>query len=145
MKADREAGIQYAALPWRRRHDRIEVMLLTSRETRRWVIPKGWPMERLSPAECAAQEAYEEGGVRGEMGEAIGAYGYEKTLKDGSVRQLTVQVYPMAVTAELILWPEARERDRRWVDPAAAAGMVDEPELADLLLGFSGESAPRRT
>lgn len=145
MKPERQAGIQYAALPWRRRGDELEVLLLTSRETRRWVIPKGWPMEGLSPAQCAQQEAYEEGGIRGEPGAAIGTYRYEKWLKDGSARTLTVEVFPLEVKAELILWPEANERDRRWFDGGAAAGLVEESGLAELISAFTGASAPRRT
>lgn len=145
MKSDRSAGIQYAALPFRRRGEAVEILLLTSRETRRWVIPKGWPMAGLSPAECASQEAFEEGGVRGPVGEKIGAYGYDKVLKDGSSRNLSVEVYPMDVLEELADWPEAAERDRRWFEGAQASSLVDEPELADIILRFSAASAPRRT
>jgi 8-oxo-dGTP pyrophosphatase MutT (NUDIX family) len=145
LKSDREATIQYAALPWRNRGDGIEIMLLTSRETRRWVIPKGWPMEQLAPAECALQEAFEEGGIRGTIGDLIGEYRYDKSLKDGSVRHLTVQVFPLEVTSELILWPEAKERDRRWFPAASAADAVAEPELSDLIRNFNAASAPPRT
>ena len=145
MKADRSAGIQYGVLPWRRRDAEIQVMLLTSRETRRWVIPKGWPMEGLSPADCAAQEAFEEGGIRGPVADIAGEYGYDKSLKDGTVRHLTVQVFPMEVTTQLVLWPEANERERRWFSAAGAAEAVTEQGLATLIRAFTEASAPPRT
>ena len=64
---DREPRAQFAALPWRRRADAgIEVLLITSRETRRWVIPKGWPIKGKSSAKSAAREAFEEADQKGE-------------------------------------------------------------------------------
>ena len=109
------------------------------------MIPKGWPMIGISPAECAAQEAWEEGGVKGSIGGKIGAYVYDKVLKDGSTRRLTVDVFPLEVLVELGAWPEAAERDRRWQDGTEAAGLVDEPDLAALIRDVSAGSAPPRT
>ena len=78
---------QYAALPWRNAQG-FEILLITSRETRRWVIPKGWPMPGNSPAESAAQEAYEEAGIRGKIAvQAIGHYGYRKRLRGGAKKR----------------------------------------------------------
>lgn len=125
---------QVAALPWRRGEDGIaQVLLVTSRETRRWVLPKGWPLKNRSPSKAAAREAWEEAGVRGPIASApVGTYEYPKRLP-ASVRLLTVAVYPLQVTEEHDAWPEVGQRERRWVDRAAAAQLVDEPGLKALL------------
>lgn len=129
---------QYAALPWRRRADgAIEVMLLTSRDTGRWVIPKGWPVPGLSPAQSAAHEAREEGGLVGLLGEqSIGRYHYDKRLSDGSAVLCAVEVFPLEVERQLKTWPERKERRTQWFALQEAAGAVDEPELADLIRGL---------
>jgi 8-oxo-dGTP pyrophosphatase MutT (NUDIX family) len=135
---DREPRTQYAALPWRKREDgTLEILLVTSRETRRWVIPKGWPMKDLKPDACAAQEAFEEAGVVGEPGrKSLGAYHYDKRLRSGRSQHVRVKVYPLAVREERDAWPEMAQRERRWTDPAEAAEAVDEPELKALLAKF---------
>ena len=135
---DREPRTQYAALPWRKRDDgAIEVLLVTSRETRRWVIPKGWPMKDLAPEACAAQEAFEESGVVGEAGHRrLGVYHYDKRLRSGRLQHVRVTVYPLAVREERDTWPEMAERERRWTTPADAAEAVTEPELKALLAAF---------
>ncbi|MBL8771726.1 MAG: NUDIX hydrolase [Phenylobacterium sp.] len=137
---DREPRTQYAALPWRRREDgEVEVLLITSRETRRWVIPKGWPMKDKEPGPCAAQEAFEEAGVVGEpRRRSLGAYHYDKRLRSGRTQHVRVQVFPMEVAEERDIWPEMAERDRNWTTPAEAARLVDEPELKALLAKFRG-------
>ena len=84
--------MQYGCLPWRRVGDAVEVMLITSRGTGRWVIPKGWPMVGVSGAESAAQEALEEAGVVGSTANAIGSYPYNKLLKTGEFRAVEVEV-----------------------------------------------------
>ncbi|RYG11658.1 MAG: NUDIX hydrolase [Caulobacteraceae bacterium] len=137
MKSDRSGDTQYAALPWRREAGRLQVMLITSRETQRWVIPKGWPMQGIEPAQAAAVEAYEEAGLRGQMGPAIGAYSYGKRQKDQSVKTLTVEVFPMEVDSEMAYWPEARQRRRRWFDHLVAAEAVDELELTQIIRQFN--------
>lgn len=134
-----EASQQYAALPWRKAQG-FEILLITSRETRRWVIPKGWPIPGKSASESAAQEAYEEAGIRGEMSaQAIGHYGYRKRLQGGTKKRFRVDVFAMEVTEVLDLWPEAHERARQWLSPAEAAIRVDEPELAVLIRTFAGD------
>ena len=76
--------VQYAALPWRMTDGTLEVLLLTSRGTGRWVIPKGWPHDSFSSAHSAAQEAYEEAGIRGAITrEPIGSYRYDKNARRG--------------------------------------------------------------
>ena len=130
---------QYAALPWRQAQG-LEILLITSRETRRWVIPKGWPMPEKSPAESAAQEAYEEAGIRGKMSaQALGHYGYRKRLRGGAKKRFRVDVFAMEVTEVLDLWPEAHERARQWLSPQEALTLVEEPELAALIRTFAGD------
>ena len=129
---------QFAALPWRwQAGGQVRVLLITSRETRRWVIPKGWPMPDRSPDQAAAQEAYEEAGVVGEARpETLGAYVYDKRLRDGSVQPVTVQVFALEVYVERLAFPEQGQRDKRWLAPAEAAELVDEPALKAILRGF---------
>lgn len=129
---------QYAALPWRRA-PRFEILLITSRETRRWVIPKGWPMPGLNAAESAAQEAYEEAGIRGQMAaQALGHYTYSKRRSGGVKKRFRVDVFAMEVTEVLGEWPEAHERTRQWLSPEEALALVEEPELAALIRTFAG-------
>jgi 8-oxo-dGTP pyrophosphatase MutT (NUDIX family) len=137
---DREPRTQYAALPWRRRDDgAIEILLITSRESRRWVIPKGWPMKDKAPEEAAAQEAYEEAGIIGKpRSKALGAYHYDKRLRSGRLQHVRVMVYPLEVKEARDIWPEMVERDRLWSSPSEGATLVDEPELRTLLAKFGG-------
>ena len=134
---DREPRTQYAALPWRKGDDGLEVLLITSRESRRWVIPKGWPMKDMTPEGAAAQEAYEEAGVVGKpRHKSLGVYHYDKRLRSGRLQHVRVMVYPLEVHEARDIWPEMAERDRNWTTPAEAAGLVDEPELKTLLTKF---------
>ena len=128
---------QVAALPWRQGEDGVEVMMITSRETRRWVIPKGGRMVGKSDPEAAAQEALEEAGVKGDIKDhSIGVFRYAKGLKDGGQRLCVVSVYPLEVLIQLGAWPEAHQRERRWMTPAEAAEAVHEPDLAALIRDF---------
>ncbi|HEX7886877.1 MAG TPA: NUDIX hydrolase, partial [Phenylobacterium sp.] len=114
-----------------------EILLITSRESRRWVIPKGWPMKDKTPEDTAAQEAYEEAGVLGEAGHrSLGAYHYDKRLGSGRLQHVRVMVYPLEVREARDIWPEMAERDRLWSSPAEAATLVDEAELRALLAAF---------
>src|SRR6185437_12240641 len=96
---DREPRTQFAALPWRRNAaGAVEVLLITSRETHRWVIPKGWPIKGKSSSKSAAQEAFEEAGLLGRIGKSpIGAYAYDKRLKNGRLQHVRVAVFPLLV------------------------------------------------
>ncbi len=125
---------QVAALPYRHApNGDMEVMLLTSRQTRRFILPKGWPMKGLRDCEAAAQEAAEEAGVLGYSHETpIGSFRYWKRLK-GSFVPVTVEVYPLRVEQELDSWKERKSRRRAWVKPEEAALLVDEPELISML------------
>ena len=129
---------QYAALPWRKGKEGLEILLITSRETRRWVIPKGWPMITLAAHNAAAQEAWEEAGVRGEVAAtSIGAFRYHKRMKSGPPQRCRVDVYPLAVAVEEKDWPEKRQRQRRWIPALEAARMVEEPGLRVLIETFA--------
>lgn len=125
---------QYAALPFRRR-DGIEVLLVSSRETRRWVVPKGWPKKGCKPHVTAAREAQEEAGVIGEIGrESVGSYHYFKEGEKASI--CLVEVFPLAVTRQRKTWPEQSQRTTKWFPLALAADAVNEPELKDVIRNF---------
>ena len=130
---------QVAALPVRQmKNGVVEVLLVTSRETGRWVIPKGWTSKRLKDFEAAAREAKEEAGVEGRITtRAIGQYRYVKR-ESGHERPIKVAVYLLAVKRQSKRWPEKRERLRVWFSAAEAAARVDEPELSRLIHAMSG-------
>lgn len=136
---DREPRVQSAALPWRRTlAGEIEVLLVTSRETRRWVTPKGWPIKGLKSFQTAAREAFEEAGVEGEIAKKkIGVYHYDKRLRSGRLQKVRVAVYPLQVATEAEVWPEIGQRDKLWTGLEAAAELVQEPELAAILRVFA--------
>jgi len=129
---------QVAALPVVVMDGGIRVMLVTSRDTGRWVLPKGWPVKRLPPHVAAAREAWEEAGLRGEVSpRPVGAYRYDKRLGGGALQPCEVSVFPMSVAEERTDWPEREERSRRWMTPGEAARAVDERGLAALLLDLA--------
>ena len=138
---DRVPSQQYGVLPWRRT-DSLEILLITSRETNRWLIPKGWPIDGTSPSEGAAQEALEEAGIRGVVSVlSSGSFIYDRKL-EGSVSQLCrVAVFPLEVNEIFDSWPEAHERQRCWFSPNQAANMVSEPELAEIIRGFARDQS----
>ncbi len=112
-------------------------MLITSRETQRWVLPKGNPIKGLSAHEAAAQEAYEEAGVEGiACPTLIGTYNYAKRRKTGLLRSVAVDVFPFAVTGQLDEWPEQDERTTAWFTLPNAAAAVEEPELKAIIASF---------
>jgi 8-oxo-dGTP pyrophosphatase MutT (NUDIX family) len=134
FRVERGVRRQGAALPLFGHGSSLRVVLVTSRETRRWVLPKGW-IEPGEPAHLgAAREAFEEAGLQGEAEHApIGAYAYAKRLARGAVIPTEVLVFRFRVTRLLADWPERRERERRLFAPKEAAALVAEPELAALL------------
>jgi 8-oxo-dGTP pyrophosphatase MutT (NUDIX family) len=136
VSTDKVPNFQFAALPYRRRIDDVdpEVMLITSRDTGRWVIPKGWPSEREAAWDCAAREAREEAGLVGEIHKRpVGSYHYKKLLDDGLPVWCTVEVFALAVAERLESWPEQGQRVGRWFSLDDAANAVDEPELGALI------------
>ncbi|MCB4821522.1 NUDIX hydrolase [Roseicella aerolata] len=133
---------QCAALPLSRRGDDLFVLLVTSRETRRWVVPKGWVEKRHSPADQAAQEAYEEAGIRGRVASApIGRYAYAKRLRDGASVTCEVEVFALEVEQLLEDWPEKGQRERRWFSLPDAAAAVQEGGLGSLMLSLAAPTA----
>jgi 8-oxo-dGTP pyrophosphatase MutT (NUDIX family) len=114
-----------------------KVLLVTSRGTGRWIIPKGWPMEGRSLAGAAAQEAWEEAGVEGRVGDKeIGRYSYGKEQDSGFALPVEVRVFPLLVRRLEKDFPEAAERQCKWFSPANAAKLVAEPGLSQLLLNL---------
>ena len=125
---------QIAALPYRfGDQGAVEVLLVTSRDTGRWIIPQGWPMKHKKPHKAAAQEAVEEAGVKGSVGNTpIGQYLYwKRRTRDFVLCQ--VNVYPLQVLKHLKTWPERGQRELRWFTPEEAALHIEEPELAELI------------
>jgi len=114
----------------------LRVLLVTSRGSGRWLIPKGNIDPGLTPAEAAAREAYEEAGIRGKIttDAPIGFFTSFKTLKSGDEKPVTVEVYPLLVDRQLKRWPEAKQRDACWMAVRDAAKAVTDPGLARLLL-----------
>jgi len=135
MNAGLEFAQQVGALPVRRAPDgSLLVLLLTTLQTQRWIIPKGWPWPGEQDYTAAAEEAREEAGVLGEPNAiSFGTYTYEKRRSSGLV-PVRVTVYLLEVREELEIWPECERRQRAWFTPSEAAAAVQEPELRDLLL-----------
>jgi len=132
--------IQYAALPYRVVDGHVEVMLVTSRETKRWILPKGQPEKRLKPYEVAAAEAYEEAGIMGSVDkDAMTMFASTKRLKNGTELPCTIKVYVLKVKKVLDAWPEKSERERRWFSPGEAAMVATEAGLIRTLLDFGAK------
>jgi 8-oxo-dGTP pyrophosphatase MutT (NUDIX family) len=130
--------LQSGALPWRLKgRKKAEVLLVTGRRSGRWMIPKGWPMPGKSLAESAAQEAFEEAGIEGKLGEApIGTFRHVKQHLLFGEMEVDILVHPLAVKRELRDWPEKGERSRKWFALDVAAARVDSSELSGLILEF---------
>ena len=123
---------------------KLEILLVTSRDTGRWIIPKGWPMSGLPPEAAALREAWEEAGVQGRpRATCIGVYNYSKAMGPGRTIPCLVAVYPVKVAQLRDGFPERKERRRKWFAPEKAASKVDEPELQALILGFTPTKAGR--
>jgi len=141
---DTAVRTQYGALCWRLHRARVQFLLVTSRETRRWIIPKGWPMATRTPCEAAAIEAWEEAGVRGEVREdPLGAFGYLKVMTPILSVPCAVSVFGLRVTAVERRYPEQDERRRKWFPVEKAMRRVAEPELRALMLEFSERNGRR--
>lgn len=129
--------VQYGALCWRPQGDTVQVLLVTSRDTGRWIIPKGWPIADLAPPHAAAREAWEEAGVEGSVADRpVGLFAYDKIMTPEPAISCIVSVYPLRVARLRNRFPEARQRQRRWFTVAKAAKKVIEPELRLILHSF---------
>jgi 8-oxo-dGTP pyrophosphatase MutT (NUDIX family) len=136
--------VQYGALPYRFSPTAaLEFLLVTTRQTKRWIIPKGWPIKGLKPPKSAAREAFEEAGVRGKVGQrGIGLFTYAKALDEkGQAVTCEVRVFPLLVKGQSQTWPESEQRVAEWVDPTRAAAMVTEPELKAIMIAFAKRAA----
>ena len=130
--------MQYAALPYRLAPD-LEILLVTSRETGRWVIPKGWPIRSKSRRQVAALEALEEAGVEGKVAkEPLGAFDYIKGLKSGESQVCRVTVFALEVATQREAWREQAQRSVQWFRWDAAAAAVLEPGLRQIIQDFAG-------
>ncbi len=130
---------QFAALPFKTsKKGKLQILLITSRETKRWVLPKGWPMKELSGEEAAAQEAFEEAGIKGNVSKRLaGIYHYSKLRVTKEPIPCVVKVFPLEVTEILEDWPEKNERTRKWFSVRDAVHAVNEPELKALLANWT--------
>lgn len=134
----KEKRRQVAALCYRLTDDGKDVLLITSRDTKRWILPKGWPIKGKDDLGSALQEAWEEAGVKaGKTGKKpVGSFDYQKKLTDGSEITCETRVFPVEVRKLANDFPENEERTRKWVSAAKAANMVAEPELRSILAAF---------
>lgn len=128
---------QMGALCYRIDNGKLRVLLITSRRTGRWIVPKGWPMSDRDAAGTAAQEAWEEAGVIGNCRtRSLGRYFHFKVMSDGNEAPCLVEVFPIKVKRLADKFPERSERHRRWFSPKKAAARVAEPELAQMIRKF---------
>jgi predicted phosphate transport protein (TIGR00153 family) len=147
QEEERSAARQYGVLAWKKAADgRPLVLLITSRQTGRWVVPRGNPMRGLTGHESAAVEAWEEAGIRGALSELpIGTYRYDKVKRSGRAAPTDVTLYAMEVSKELFAWPERPERHRSWFPLDEAAGLVAEPRLAEIVARFDPDRVTMQT
>lgn len=128
---------QFAALCYRVVDGKTQVLLITSRGSGRWIIPRGWPMDSKTPCEAALTEAWEEAGVTGKAYEiSLGLYSYSRDIGEEKRVPCVAMVYPVKVKSLARKFPEAGQRKRKWMSPKKAAQAVQEPELAHILKGF---------
>lgn len=128
---------QFGALCYRMRSGAPEMLLITSRGSGRWIVPKGWPMNGKTPPETAATEAWEEAGVRGQVHPVcLGVYHYHKRKPKGKKLPCVAMLYALAVEEVADDYPEAGQRRREWLTPEEAATRVREPGLAQMIRSF---------
>jgi len=146
--------LQFAALPFRTASGYVEILLITSRETQRWIIPKGWPIRGLRPRDVAAREAFEEAGLVGTIvgKRSIGSYHYRKRLPDNREILCHVKVFLLAVDHQADTWKEKEQRECEWMSPQKAARLIDDRPLAELfrtalpaIRSFSAKEGKGRT
>jgi 8-oxo-dGTP pyrophosphatase MutT (NUDIX family) len=130
---------QYAALPWRKsRGNTLEILLVTTRRTGRWIVPKGWPIAGCTPSECAAREAFEEAGVLGLIAaEPLGSFPYDKARKAGAPVRCSVHVFALKVSHRLRSWPEKSMRETRWCAVDEALALAGDKGLRRLIGKFA--------
>ena len=131
----RRALDQVAALPVRLHAEGfVEVMLITSRESNRWIIPKDWSSPEFDPHEIAARTASEEAGLIGTAGVGpIGHFTYDNRLSNGVVLPCRVAVHLFRVAGQLDRWPERGKREIAWLTSREAARRVCNMQLQRLI------------
>ncbi len=130
--------LQYACLPWRKSKRGIEILLVTTLTTRRWIVPKGWPVKNCTPNECAAYEALEEAGVIGTVAtKSLGSFRYDKRRKSGKLTPCKVEVFPMEVVTQRRKWAERGAREVRWCTCAEALELIGDAGLQLLVAKFA--------
>jgi 8-oxo-dGTP pyrophosphatase MutT (NUDIX family) len=136
-----EPRTQYGAICWRKSRPSVDVLLITSRDTGRWVIPKGWPIKGMTGAASAGREAWEEAGVEGKPGKnCLGVFSYQKALEQDQCVPCVVAIYGLQVEKLSRRYPEQRQRQRKWFPASEAAMLVAEPELRALLTAIGDGS-----
>lgn len=141
-ESKRDPRTQFAGLPFRvvkgKKGKQVEVLLVTSRETKRWIIPKGWPMDGMTPAEAAAQEVWEEAGATGKPYDTcLGLYSYRKWMSKDLTLPVIVAVFAVKVQKLEKDFPEVGQRRRKWFSLKKAAAKVEEKDLRQLIATFS--------
>lgn len=135
-------GSQFAALPWRWVDGHLEILLITTLTSKRWVVPKGWPVEGCSPSECAALEAFEEAGVVGTTAsKPVGSFDYRKRRKTGGEIACHVDVFDLEVERQRRAWPEKAVRQTCWCTVEDAMARVSDPGLKRLIANFARKQA----
>ena len=132
----REIRTQFGALCYRVRKDKVQVLVITTRSGKSWIVPKGWPIDKATPAQSAAREAFEEAGVEGKVtGNCLGIYSYVKDVS-GDDLPCVVALFALKVKRIHTIYPERGQRKRKWLSRKKAATMVDNPELRQLIKDF---------
>ena len=135
---------QFAALCYRVVKDKTQILLVTSRGSGRWIVPKGWPMDGVTPARAAMTEAWEEAGVEGQAIDiCLGMFSYAKVLGPETMLPCVAMVYPVRVRELDEDYPEAGLRQRKWFSQKKAAKAVQEPELAQIIKSFDPRKLKR--
>lgn len=135
--AKSDVRTQFAALCFRVKNDKTQILLITSRGSGRWIIPRGWPMDNKTPSQAALTEAWEEAGVKGKAYEvSLGLYSYTREIGDEGSVPCVAMVYPVKVKSLEKKFPEVGQRKRSWLSVGKAAERVDEPELANIIRSF---------
>ena len=134
LQSGEDCATQYGAICWRMNRGHVQVLLITSRDTGRWVIPKGWPMGDIPAHDAAAQEAWEEAGVEGKVDDTcLGTFTYIKLMPGNISLHCAVDVFALRVLKLRATFPERKQRRRKWFDAVKAARKVAEPDLRQLL------------
>jgi len=133
----RDVRTQFGALCWRIKNDHVQVLLVTSRSRKRWILPKGWPQDGATPVESALTEAWEEAGVVGKAKPVcLGIYSYIKEISKDQRLPCVVAIFPVKVDKLKPQWPEQDQRRRKWMSLKEAAKAVDEKELSSIFSHF---------